>query len=154
MSMKKDRKGILLCGGQATRLMPITSKGTLSKQLLPIYDKPMVFYSLSILMNAGIKEIAIISTPEHLFMYKNTFGDGSYLGIKIEYFEQKVAGGIAQAYLITNDFIQGHPSCLVLGDNLMYGENLDELLREANADSACNVFAKKWMTRKDLGSLR
>jgi len=142
MNINKDRKGILLCGGHATRLRPLTNIESLSKQILPIYNKPMVYYSMSILMEAGIKEILIISTPEHIDFYKNIFGSGEYLGLKIDYLVQLDPAGIAQAYVLAEDFLNDSPSCLVLGDNLMYGEYLAQLLKEANRDNLNHIFAK------------
>lgn len=122
-------KGIILAGGRATRLYPIT-KGV-CKQLLPIYDKPMVYYPLSVLMLAGIKDILIISTPDDLPKFENLFGDGKWLGVKISYAIQNQPKGIAQAFLVAEEFIDNKPVCLVLGDNIFYGGNLSNYLRKA-----------------------
>jgi glucose-1-phosphate thymidylyltransferase len=122
-------KGILLAGGSGTRLHPVT-KGV-SKQLLPVYDKPMVYYPLSVLMSAGINEVLLISTPTDLPTYQRLLEDGSQFGIQIQYAEQKAPNGLAEAFLIGEEFIGQDAVCLVLGDNIFYGEGLNVLMEEA-----------------------
>ena len=129
----ENLKGIILAGGSGTRLYPVTQ--TLSKQLLPVYDKPMIYYSLSTLLLAGVREILIISTEQDTPRFQQLFGDGEQWGIHVSYAVQKSPNGIAEAFIIGRDFIGSDPSVLILGDNLFYGDGLSSTLRRAGSRS-------------------
>ena len=132
------RKGIILAGGAGTRLHPLTK--VVSKQLLPVYDKPMIYYPLSTLMLAGIREVLVISTPQDLPNFERLLGDGADLGMKFSYKVQEVPNGLAQAFVLGREFLGADDACLVLGDNIFYGAELPHLLKEAAADPNPTVF--------------
>ncbi len=132
------RKGIILAGGSGSRLFPITYG--ISKQLLPVYDKPMIYYPLSILMLTGIKDILIITTEKDILLFKNLLGDGNKFGIKIDYLIQQKPEGIAQAFIIAENFIGNSPVTLILGDNIFYGKGLINLLRKSDKEYVATIF--------------
>ena len=126
----KTRKGIVLAGGSGTRLYPLTL--AISKQIMPVYDKPMIYYPISVLMHAGIKEILIISTPRDIVVFEELLGDGSKWGMKFEYKIQEKPNGLAEAFIIGEDFIGQDNVAMILGDNMFYGHDLEKILNHAN----------------------
>ena len=134
-----DRKGIILAGGTGSRLFPMTK--VISKQLLPVYDKPMIFYPLSTLMLAGINEILIITTPNDLYSFKALLGNGEEIGVRIKYSVQPKPNGIAEAFIIGEEFISNSPVALILGDNIFYGQGISKILKNANKKTCSSIFA-------------
>ena len=133
----KSTKGILLAGGRGTRLAPITN--VLNKHLIPIYDKPMIYYPLSTLMLCGIREVALMTNPEDISVFKRLLGDGSQLGIEITYFQQDKPNGLPEAFTITKDYLEGSKSVLILGDNLLIGQGLGRTLETHIGQSGASI---------------
>ena len=144
-----SRKGIILAGGSGTRLYPLTK--VVSKQLMPVYDKPMIFYPLSTLMLAGIREIAIITTPDEQHRFQRLLGDGSQWGIKLEYIVQPSPDGLAQAFILAEDFIGEDDCALILGDNLFYGHKFSNLLQKADQQTGATIFGYRVANPKAYG---
>ena len=148
--MKRHRKGIVLAGGSGSRLYPSTF--AFSKQLIPVYDKPMIYYPLSTLMLAGIREILIITTPRDLPLFQNLLGDGSQFGAEFQYVVQHKPEGLAQSLILAEDFLDGAPSCLILGDNLFYGQGLkDFLIKGIEEENGATIYAYKVANPKSFG---
>ena len=138
-----SRKGIILAGGSGTRLHPLTL--VTSKQLLPVYDKPMIYYPLSALMLADIRDVLIITTPQDQAAFRHLLGNGGQWGLRLEYAAQPTPNGLAQAFVIGADFVRGHPSCLILGDNILYGHGLPEILHRASARQSGATLFGYWV---------
>lgn len=149
---KKYRKGIILAGGSGTRLHPLTK--AISKQLLPVYNKPMIYYPLSVLMLSGIRDILIISQSSFIPLYKSLFGNGNQLGLNITYATQDKPGGIAEAFIIGEEFIDGDDISLILGDNIFYSASLSSLLETAHNDQNANIFCTTVSNPRDFGVLK
>jgi glucose-1-phosphate thymidylyltransferase len=143
------RKGIILAGGSGTRLAPLTQ--VVTKQLLPVYDKPMIYYPLSLLMLAGIRDIVVISDPVNLPIIERVLGSGAALGVEFHYKVQHHPRGLAEAFTIAADFLAGAPACLVLGDNILYGHQLTELLQQASAREEATIFGVQVQNPRDYG---
>ncbi|MEN1727522.1 MAG: glucose-1-phosphate thymidylyltransferase RfbA [Pseudomonadota bacterium] len=139
-----SRKGIILAGGSGTRLYPLTQ--VISKQLLPVYDKPMIYYPLSTLMQAGVREVLVITTPHEQALFKGLLADGSQWGIELSYAVQEEPNGLAEAFIIGRDFIDGQPSCLILGDNIFHGGGMRELLANASVREAGATVFGYWVS--------